>query len=179
MRRKRRNLRNEWHLEEGSTERCTRMHEQILSSRCQRHEVSSGPVAANACVYTNSHVRECEFVERERDQPRIGRISLAGRYKPYALIETPTPSLCGYRKHSRWTRDLSYANIIDLPSSLPLAILSRTAVCTRSRKTAVCVGPKGACFFSVSVSRILILSLLCDRCDFFLLGIIYHIVVYK
>lgn len=93
-------------------------------------------------------MRECEFAER--DQPRIGRVSLAGRYRPYALIETPTPSLCGYRKHSRRTCDLPYANIIDLPRSLLLAVLSRTAVCTRSRKTAVCVGPKGTCSFSVA-----------------------------
>jgi len=99
-----------------------------------------------------------------------------GRYRPYALIETPTPSLCGYRKHSRRTRDLPYANIIDLPRSLLFAILSRTAVCTRSRKTAVCVGSKGACSFSVAYGfRILIFDVVITlQLQFFLLGIIYH-----
>lgn len=94
---------------------------------------------------------------RREIRTRIGRASLAG-IDPGALIETPTPSLCGYRKHSPHTRtrDLPYANIADLPppprrSLLPAAPF-RAAVCTPSRKAAVHVGSEGACSFSVACS---------------------------
>lgn len=84
-------------------------------------------------TFTHMYERgaETQAESAKRDQPRIGRrASLAGidPRAACALIETPTPSLCGYRKHSPHTRtrDLPYANIADLllcavvPFYLPL-----------------------------------------------------------
>lgn len=120
------NLRNEWHLEEGTTERCGQIYEQRDSKFCFELPSSSGP--CNARVYTrariHTHTRVLQRGRRVREERSASdRSGLSGRYRPgsRALIETPTPSLCGYRKHSPHTRtrDLPYANIADLLLSPP------------------------------------------------------------
>lgn len=116
---------------------------------------------------------------------------MVGRYRPgpYALIETPTPSLCGYRKHSPYSRRTRARAIsrmqISSTSLVPfyLPFLSRAAVCTPSRKAAVCIEPKEAARpFSVPRFHISVLDVvvvLHSRTIFYAQKITYQTDTYK